>query len=230
MESIIPKFQDCTLHQRQQFYYNGHYCFYCRGLCDFVDSKEVYRESYGMIYICRPCQAWVNTHNNSSDHSLGFVAKKPLRALRNLAHKWFDPLWEKKVSQGTKRKQAQSLARQWMAGFLNIAIEEAHIGMCTEEQCLKIIEMCKPFYPTQDEKAQITEQRRIKVEMIKFLADTMDFTIKEFTLNGLHKIEMKKKDKEPFHYDVIKNQGYFGNKITWVPIEDLQETITTHFS
>lgn len=228
MEPVFLK--NTTLHERQMRYYNGHECPYCGKPCNFVDSKEVYRESHGMIYICRPCQAWVGVHYKDSDQSYGFVAVKSLRNLRHEAHKWFDGLWQKKQEQGTKRKQAQSLARQWMAGFLKIAIEEAHIGMCTEEQCLKIIEMCKPFYPTQDEKAQIAEQRRIKVEMIKFFADSLDFTIKEFTLNGLHKIEMKKKDKEPFHYDVIKNQGYFGNKITWAPIEDLQETINTHFS
>lgn len=34
------------------------YCPYCDRLAEFVDSAEVYHgQSYGMIYLCRRCDA-----------------------------------------------------------------------------------------------------------------------------------------------------------------------------
>lgn len=140
-----PKYLDgTTLHERQIKYYNGSHCPYCSNLCDYVDSIEVYQQSYGMIFICRICVAWVNCHNNS-DQSFGFVAKKELRNIRHQAHKLFDPLWQRKINLGFKRKFAQSAARKWLAKELQIEIVECHIGMFTSEQCKKVIELCIPY-------------------------------------------------------------------------------------
>lgn len=143
MEPIFLK--GTTLHERQIKFYNGTHCAYCGHLTDYVDSIEVYQQSYGMIYICRNCTAWVNCHTGS-DQSFGFVAKRDLRDIRHEAHKVFDPLWQKKIELGFKKKFAQSVARKWLAKELEIDVVECHIGMFTSEQCRKVIELCIPYY------------------------------------------------------------------------------------
>lgn len=134
-----------TLHERQIRYYNGSHCPYCDKLTDYVDSIEVYQKSWGMIFICRRCNAWVNCHSNT-DQAFGFVAKNDLRDIRHKAHKMFDPLWQKKIEFGYKRKFAQAAGRKWLAKELDIDIVECHIGMFTTEHCQKVIELCTPFY------------------------------------------------------------------------------------
>ncbi len=145
MEDLAPPFNTCSLHQKQQYYFNGYYCFYCRKACEYIDSIEVYQQPWGMIFICRPCKAWVNCHNNT-DQAFGFVAKKDLRDIRHNAHQIFDPLWQKKIEFGYARKFAQAAGRKWLSKELGISIVECHIGMFTSEQCQKVIELCIPFH------------------------------------------------------------------------------------
>lgn len=52
----------------------GHICPYCGCFAEFVDSSCVYNgKSYGMIYLCRPCVAWVGVHKGT-DNALGRLA------------------------------------------------------------------------------------------------------------------------------------------------------------
>jgi hypothetical protein len=54
-------------------------CPYCGQPAIYVDSAAVYRiGSYGMIYLCRPCQAWVGVHPGT-DQPLGRLANAELR-------------------------------------------------------------------------------------------------------------------------------------------------------
>ena len=110
-------------------------CGYCGGVAELTDSAEVYGgRSYGSIYICRPCQAWVGCHPNTLQ-PLGTLAKAELRQWRNHAHASFDVLWRYK---GVKRQEAYA----WLAEKLNLTKEECHIGLFTIEQCKRVVQVC----------------------------------------------------------------------------------------
>ena len=36
----------------------GKQCPYCLKEPEYINSTEVYGKDYGMMYICKPCQAW----------------------------------------------------------------------------------------------------------------------------------------------------------------------------
>lgn len=118
----------------------GKKCPYCEKPTQFVDSSVVYKSSYGMIYICWPCKAWVGTHKGS-EKSLGTLAKTRLRELRNAAHFWFDKLW--KDSPKKLRSENRHASYIWLSNILDIPKPLTHIGMFNEEQCRKTIEACK---------------------------------------------------------------------------------------
>lgn len=44
------------------------YCDYCGKRAEFVDSKVVHGRSYGMIYLCRHCMAYVGVHKGRPRH------------------------------------------------------------------------------------------------------------------------------------------------------------------
>lgn len=134
---MIPEFKDCNLQERQQYYYNGTFCYYCQRPTVYVDSIEVYQKSYGFIFLCRDCDAYVNTHHGQ-DQAFGFVARKDLRDARHKAHLMFDPLVQSKVDSGMKKKVAQSKAREWLATQLLIDVIECHIGMMELRKTHKI--------------------------------------------------------------------------------------------
>lgn len=41
-------------------------CDYCGGPTEYVDSSVIYGRSYGMIYLCRPCRAYVGVHRGTN--------------------------------------------------------------------------------------------------------------------------------------------------------------------
>lgn len=114
---------------------NGRICKYCMAITDFVDSAEVYSRSYGMIYLCRPCNAYVGVHKNSNK-AKGSVANHWCRELRKAAHQLFDDKWK---SGAMTRTQAY----KWLSGKLNIPLNECHIGMFEPDKCREVIELCK---------------------------------------------------------------------------------------
>lgn len=226
---MIPEFKDCTLEERQKYFYNGSHCYYCRNKTEYVDSIEVYRESYGYIFLCRPCKAWVNTHNQSQDQAFGFVAKKELRDLRHTAHGFYDPLWQKKVSQGASRKAAQSKAREWLAEQLNIEIVECHMGMFDNDQCRQVIELCKPFYLTPEQVQNKKHLLQRKIELIRTYSEELQFELKEFTIMGNVQMELKHNNGKTFYYNPVKKEGRWSNKKKASPIEDIEQFILENF-
>ena len=112
-------------------------CPYCGEPTALVDSAEVYGRSFGMIWLCRPCQAYVGTHGNSEGHKpLGTPANAHLRKYRTQAHAAFDPLW--KSGRMTREKAYKVLRR-----VLQVSREQGHIGMLDIEQCKRLIEALK---------------------------------------------------------------------------------------
>lgn len=112
-------------------YKNGSKCPYCDGLTAYVDSKKIYGKSYGMVYMCHPCQAWVGVHKGT-DIALGRLANHELREAKKEAHKYFNMIYELKI-------MSRHEAYTWLCGMLQIPREETHIGMFDEKLCQETV-------------------------------------------------------------------------------------------
>lgn len=112
------------------------YCGYCGGRAEFVDSKIIYGRSYGMIYLCRKCNAYVGVHKGS-DLPLGRLANAQLRRWKRAAHDAFDPLWQSGSFRGCRKA-----AYRWLSERMELPAEETHIGMFDVAQCQRAIQIC----------------------------------------------------------------------------------------
>ena len=63
----------------------GKICPYCGKPTEYVDSSIIYGRSYGMIYLCRDCRAYVGVHKGT-DQALGRLANAELREAKKEAH------------------------------------------------------------------------------------------------------------------------------------------------
>lgn len=111
-------------------------CPYCKTPAMLTDSAEIYGgRSYGMIWICRPCDAYVGTHKNSKDHApLGRLANKELREWKKKAHAVFDPLWK---TGNMVRKEAY----RFLCEKMNMTEAQAHIGKFDVDECKRLVEI-----------------------------------------------------------------------------------------
>lgn len=112
------------------------YCDYCGRRTEYVDSAAVYGKSYGMIYLCRHCNAYVGVHKGT-DKPLGRLANSELRCWKKAAHNAFDPLWKYGSFRGRRRA-----AYQWLSERLGLPIEKTHIGMFDVGLCKEAIQIC----------------------------------------------------------------------------------------
>lgn len=121
-------------------------CPYCNSKVEYKDSSIIYSKSYGMIYICSnypSCDAYVGVHKGTSI-ALGRLANDSLRKLKKEAHLYFDTMWKHKLTKGDHR--ARIKAYKWLSEEMNIERNKTHIGYFDEEQCRKVINLCKPWY------------------------------------------------------------------------------------
>jgi len=118
---------------RQQMIYQGKICPYCGAATFYVDSAVIYGRSYGMIYLCQPCDAYVGVHKGT-DNALGRVANKELRSWKIKAHAAFDPLWQTGIM---KRKDAYGQ----LSRLLGIPYEYTHIGYFSVETCKRVVQI-----------------------------------------------------------------------------------------
>lgn len=125
--------------------YSGKFCPYCGNKTEYLDSSFIYGKSYGMIYICKPCDAYVGVHKGS-DISLGRLANKELRYWKKAAHGKFDPLWRAKMQKGFSKNEARSAAYKWLSEQMKTPIDLTHIGMFDVDQCKIVVELCNRFY------------------------------------------------------------------------------------
>ena len=107
-------------------------CPYCLKPAVLEDSAVVYHgRSYGMIWRCAPCDAYVGTHKGSTDHKpLGRLADALLRKWKIKAHAALDPLW---LGGAMTRRRAYERAADLMG------LREVHIGDFDVEQCQRLI-------------------------------------------------------------------------------------------
>ncbi len=118
-------------------------CPYCRQPAELVDSIAVYERSYGMLWMCRPCEAWVGVHKDSKEHKpLGSLANAELRRARQLAHKAFDPHWLKLIDEGLSKSQARKRVYQRLAGELGIDVKDCHIAQSDDRRCWLVMTIC----------------------------------------------------------------------------------------
>ena len=88
MNSTKDKLKNETPHFGNTLLYAGLICPYCGNNSEYIDSSFIYGKSYGMIYLCRPCEAYVGVHKGT-DKALGRLANKELRESKKEAHFYF---------------------------------------------------------------------------------------------------------------------------------------------
>ena len=111
-------------------------CHYCGNPAILTDSRVLYGKSYGMIWLCRGCDAWVGTHENSRKcKPKGTLANKELRWWRRQAHEAFDDLW--KSPRGITRMEAYCFLQEVMG----LTFNNAHIAKFDIDQCKKLIKI-----------------------------------------------------------------------------------------
>lgn len=110
------------------------YCPYCNLPTILTDSCILYGKSYGPIYLCLICGAYVGCHPRST-RPLGTPADKATRTARRMAHEVFDAIWK---SGRTRRSSAYA----WLSQQMGLPPEKTHIGMFTKEQCTEVIRIC----------------------------------------------------------------------------------------
>jgi len=133
--------------------YKGLICPYCGNKTEFIDSSFVYKRSYGMIYICKPCDAYVHVHKGTSK-ALGRLANRELREAKKEAHFHFDKIartaqinfiWDEDVAKMNSRQKAY----KWLAMQLQIPEPHCHIGMFDVDACKKVVEICLRYLKAQ---------------------------------------------------------------------------------
>lgn len=106
-------------------------CPYCGQIAHWVDNKAVYGRNFGrsyMMYLCKPCDAYVGCHKNSKT-PLGTLANAELRYFRKLAHSKFDVMWN-------TGRMTRSKAYRFLKKYFG---REIHIGEADIETCREII-------------------------------------------------------------------------------------------
>jgi DNA-directed RNA polymerase subunit RPC12/RpoP len=130
--------------------YAGLVCPYCGNKTEYIDSSYIYNgKSYGMIYICKPCDAYVGVHKGT-DKALGILANKELREAKKEAHFYFDQIaktglinkiWKEYIPNLGNRNKAYL----WLSKQMEIDREYCHIGMFNVGQCKQVVEICRVF-------------------------------------------------------------------------------------
>lgn len=128
--------------KRTQQYKPKVYCPYCNKQAALVDSRLMYQKSYGQVWLCFTCQAWVGCHK-ATLRPLGTLAKADLRIARRHAHRSFDMLWKAKKANG--HDNARTLGYQWLADQMGLDMRKCHIGYFSIEQCEQVIAICQPY-------------------------------------------------------------------------------------
>lgn len=119
----------------------GEVCPYCGNETELIDSAEIYQGvSYGWMYICRPCDAYVGCYRGSKK-ALGRLANAELRKYKQQAHEVLDQIWKKRLM---KRKEVYT----WLSQQLETERDYTHIGMFDVEQCKNVIAVSEQYLDT----------------------------------------------------------------------------------
>lgn len=139
-------------------------CPYCHQPAIFTDSAEVYHgTSYGMVWICRPCNAYVGVHKagthrwengvlieHTGTEPLGTLADAATRKARKQAHAMFDGLWK-------HGHMNRSAAYAWLQAVTGLPEETCHIAHMNVDQCALVVKHCLNWAPTE----RLNKQRAV---------------------------------------------------------------------
>lgn len=120
-----------TLTDKHKQILDAQICPYCGKEPEFVDSSTIYGKSYGMIYLCRGCDAYVGVHEGSKK-ALGRLADKQLRYWKKQAHEYFDKIWKLEL-------RSRRGAYKWLSEKLDLHAEYTHIGMFSVKTCKEVV-------------------------------------------------------------------------------------------
>jgi len=113
----------------------GKICPYCGKESVLADSAEVYGISYGPIYICRDCNAYVGCYKGTTI-ALGRLANAELRQAKKRAHHYLDRIWQ-------SGHHGRFTTYTWLSKQLGIPRELTHVGMSDLDQCNRIADICR---------------------------------------------------------------------------------------
>ncbi len=134
----------------------GKICPYCLSPTQYIDSSSIYGKSYGMVYICKPCNAWVGVHKGTNI-ALGRLADSELREAKKKAHYFFDQIaktnlinkvWDEYIPYTGNRNKAYL----WLSKQMGIEPKLCHIGMFNIVQCEVAIDLVKKALRKIDDK------------------------------------------------------------------------------
>lgn len=122
-------------------------CPYCFQKTELVSNDQIYGKVYGSgkAYLCRPCNAYVGTH--ADGRPLGSLANEELRLWRNIAHSYFDAIWQKRIENGKSRHFARQDAYRWLRKQMHKGPDNTHIAMFTVEECQQVVQLCRQKAP-----------------------------------------------------------------------------------
>jgi hypothetical protein len=117
------------------------FCPYCGTLAGLIDSAQIHGRSFGLVWACLPCKAWVGVHK-SDNRPLGTLANAETRYARGMAHSRFDPLWKAQLSKTEPKYRTRGRAYSWLAERLGVPVQECHIGLFDLVTCVRVVEIC----------------------------------------------------------------------------------------
>ena len=115
-------------------------CPYCGAPMEIRKGSEIYNnpKCTERLLVCSrypKCDTYTRLQEGTNI-PLGIPADGELRKLRSQAHKSFDSVWKQGYMSRTD-------AYRWMADYLGLRMQDAHIGRFGVYQCKKIIEKCE---------------------------------------------------------------------------------------
>lgn len=160
---------------------SGKKCPYCGSSTEYVDSKMFYNKSYGMVYACIPCNAWVGVHRGTNI-ALGRLANEELRQWKKAAHSLFDPLWKQLLNHGKGIRESRKACYYWLSQRLSIPFGFTHIGMFDVEQCKATCEAIKELLEGEGLQAILTHDETVSIVHPLNQKNTVD--IEQLSLTG----------------------------------------------
>lgn len=114
-------------------------CPYCSRKAENVGGRKIYPFradlAHRRFYLCRPCSAYVGTHE-ATGRPLGTLANDELRAARRELHEAFDEYWR----EGYVTRSEAYRALSELSGVPN-----SHIGHFDLATCAKVLDLWKPM-------------------------------------------------------------------------------------
>jgi hypothetical protein len=101
-----------------------------KGDAIYPHRPDLYAKSF---WACLPCGCYVGCHPGT-DRRMGRLANAATRALKQAAHRAFDPLW-----QSGEMKRGEAYA--WLQKATGLSKRDCHIGWMTDEQLRAVPEL-----------------------------------------------------------------------------------------